>query len=100
MGVGQRLASAAAHVGGVVVVDRPDLVRRVLVPVYDRLGLDWEPTTAGALTDVRPGLTVASVASALIAELARSAVLVEDTIGVDTLALAERLAPDHEPTRV
>jgi lipoate-protein ligase A len=100
MGVGQRLASAAAHVGGVVVVDRPDLVRRVLVPVYDRLGLDWEPTTAGALTDVRPGLTVASVASALIAELARSAVLVEDTIGVYTLALAERLAPDHEPTRV
>lgn len=99
MGVGQRLAPSAAHVGGVVVVDRGDLVRDVLVPVYGRLGLTWDPSTAGALTDVQPGLTVAQVADALVAELSRSATLVEEAIGEDTLALAERLAPDHEPAR-
>jgi len=97
MGVGQRLASAAAHVGGVVVVDRPDLIRDVLVPVYDRLGLDWDPATAGALTDVQPALSVETVAAALVGELGGSATLVDATIGDDTLALAERLAPEHEP---
>src|SRR5436190_18498771 len=39
MGVGQRVVAHAAHVGGVVVVGRSDLVRDVLVPVYAHLGL-------------------------------------------------------------
>ncbi len=70
MGVGQRLARHAAHVGGVIVVDRPDLVRRALVPVYRALELDWDPATAGALTDVDPGITLEATTDAVIAALA------------------------------
>ncbi|CAN5431091.1 MAG: lipoate--protein ligase family protein [Acidimicrobiia bacterium] len=69
MGVGQRLARHAAHVGGVIVVDRPDLVRRALVPVYEAMGLVWRPETAGAITDIDPAITVGSAASAVIAAL-------------------------------
>lgn len=98
MGVGQRLARGAAHVGGVVVVDRSDLIRDVLVPVYAALDLEWEPATAGALTDVMPGLTRDAVAAAIIAELATSARLVEETIDRETMTLARSLAPDHLPS--
>jgi lipoate-protein ligase A len=51
MGVGQRLIAGAAHVGGVVVVDRTDLINRVLTPVYDALGYEWNPEATGAVTD-------------------------------------------------
>ncbi len=98
MGVGQRLAPAAAHVGGVIVVDRSDLVRDVLVPVYHHLGLDWDPATAGALTDVNPSVTIAAVVEALTAELSESTHLVPSVIDEDTLVRAEHLAPDHDST--
>lgn len=98
MGVGQRLARHAAHVGGVIVVGRSDLIRDVLVPVYAALGLDWAPSTAGALTDVVPGLTVDTVADALVAELATQATLVAGTVDEPTLTLAHALAPDHLPS--
>ena len=36
MGVGQRLISGGAHVGGVIVAEGSDRVRDILVPVYER----------------------------------------------------------------
>ena len=53
MGIGQRLAKKAAHVGGVIAVNRTDLLLDALVPVYAALQLEWQPTTAGSLGDVR-----------------------------------------------
>lgn len=98
MGVGQRLARHAAHVGGVIVVDQGELIRDVLVPVYSALGLEWNPSTAGALSDVVPEVTLDAVAAALVAELATQARLTEETIDEPTLALAHALAPDHRPS--
>ncbi len=66
MGVGQRLVSHAAHVGGVVVVDGSARIREVLIPVYRALGLDWDPRTVGALADERPGLTWDAAADAIV----------------------------------
>jgi len=51
IGVGQRLVKGAAHVGGVVVVDRADLINRALVPVYEALGYDWDPSVTGAIAE-------------------------------------------------
>jgi len=51
MGVGQRLVRGASHVGGVVVVDRADLVNVPLVPAYAALGYDWDPRITGAVAD-------------------------------------------------
>ena len=51
MGVGQRIVSGAAHVGGVVVVGDSGRVRDVLTPVYDALAHDWSPGTVGSVED-------------------------------------------------
>jgi octanoyl-[GcvH]:protein N-octanoyltransferase len=69
MGVGQRLVTGAAHVGGVVVVDRADLVNRVLLPVYRCLGYEWDPAATGGVAAEVPA-TVDTVAEALVAALA------------------------------
>lgn len=98
MGVGQRLARHAAHVGGVIVVDRADLVRDILIPVYAALGLAWEPSTVGALSDVRPGLTLETVADAIVSELETSRSVKRTTLEPATLDRARPLAPDHIPT--
>jgi len=68
MGVGQRLVAGAAHVGGVVVVDRADLVNRALRPVHRCLGYDWDPAATGSVAAEVPA-TVDTVAEALMAAL-------------------------------
>ncbi len=98
MGVGQRLARHAAHVGGVVVVDHSDEVRDILLPVYAALGLPWNPTTAGALTDVAPDVTMESAAAALVTEVAQSRdEIIEANIEPSTVELAATFAADHVP---
>lgn len=95
MGVGQRLARRAAHVGGVIVVDDGPKVRDVLIPVYDALGLEWDPATAGAVTDDAPGVTPQDVTWAVEAELGALRALDPGEMDEATLDLAHSLAPDH-----
>lgn len=94
MGVGQRLARHAAHIGGVVVVDRPDLVRRALEPVYAELGLEWLPETAGALTDVVSSVTVDAAMKAVIDTLADRYPLEPSPLPEHILERAAELAPE------
>ena len=95
MGVGQRLATNAAHVGGVIVVDRPDLINDILHPVYAGLGVEFDPDATGALADVVPGITTTDVAEAIIAELSTSATLAAATISSRLLAEGRAMLPDH-----
>lgn len=64
-GLGQRVVKDAAHVGAVIVVADAARVRDVLVPVYDALGLSWDPAITGSLVDERSDLTWELVADAL-----------------------------------
>src|SRR5204862_6735221 len=92
MGVGQRVVAHAAHVGGVVVVGRSDLVRDVRVPVYAHLGLGWDPETVGSLEDERPGISWADAERAILDEFAaRHHLYEEEGLSPETLALAEEL---------
>lgn len=97
MGVGQRLIKGAAHVGGVIVVDRPDLVNLPLIPVYRGLGYEWDPGVTGALTDGDPGLTIADAEDAIIAALGRRFDLEPATLDPVSLERATVLAPEHVP---
>jgi lipoate-protein ligase A len=92
VGIGQRLIRGTWHIGGVIVVAEAERVRDILVPVYEALGLDWDPGTAGSVADEVPGATWEDVADALRAELPP-----HEPAGLDagTLALAERLEPEH-----
>jgi octanoyl-[GcvH]:protein N-octanoyltransferase len=75
------------------VVDGADLLRETLLPVYEALGLDWDPATAGAVSDEAPETTVADVLEALRETYMDGAV--GASVDGDTIALAHRLAPEH-----
>jgi lipoate-protein ligase A len=95
VGIGQRIVAGGAHLGVVIVVRHSALVREALIPVYDALGLEWDPATAGSVEDeVRGDVELGAVEDAMLAELAaRGDDLVETTLDEETLALAERLEP-------
>src|SRR5919106_6358846 len=70
-GIGQRMIRGGAHVGGVVVVSDAALVRKVLIPVYEALELDWDPATASSVADeLGRELGLDEVEGALLAALA------------------------------
>jgi octanoyl-[GcvH]:protein N-octanoyltransferase len=98
MGVGQRIVKDAVHVGGVVVVSGGDRIREVLVPVYDALGLDWDPDTTGSLEDEVPGLTWYQAEIAIEKAFAARFDLEEGSVTDGTVARARKLASRHAVT--
>jgi len=95
MGLGQRVVKDGAYLGGVVVVDGADRVNDALAPVYAALGLDWRPEATGSLVDERPEIAWDDARGAIEAEYAELYELEPDGLDAETLALAERLAPEH-----
>ncbi len=96
-GLGQRVVGGGAHVGGVIVVSGTALVRDVLVPVYESLGLDWEPATTGSVEDAAPGATWDAVAEALINECAQACSTTEADLPAELVQEAvEMLAPARQ----
>jgi octanoyl-[GcvH]:protein N-octanoyltransferase len=69
-GLAQRSVRGAALTTAVVVVEGGDRLRAALVDVYAALALGWDPATAGALEDVRPGVRADDVQTALLEALA------------------------------
>lgn len=97
MGVGQRLVRNAAHVGGVVVVNQGDRIKDVLVPVYEALGLAWDPSTAGSLADHRRGLDGDTVERAITRTLADRLPITPGKLPSVITERALALANDHLP---
>jgi octanoyl-[GcvH]:protein N-octanoyltransferase len=94
-GIGQRMVRGAAHVGGVVVASGEQRLRDVLVPVYDALGLAWDPATAGSVAgELGREVSVDEAIAALVGELERDHVVEESDVDAETMALAERLLAD------
>src|SRR5204863_9927483 len=56
VGIGQRLIAGGAHRGAVIVVGDSGRIRDALVPVYEALGVAWDPATAGSVEDEIGGL--------------------------------------------
>jgi octanoyl-[GcvH]:protein N-octanoyltransferase len=95
-GIGQKLIKGGGHLGGVVVVDGSARVRGVLVPVYEALGLEWDPVTAGAVADELPAVSLDDVEEALMDELRGRYDVEEAELDAVTLEMARRLAPEHK----
>ena len=94
-GIGQRVIRTGAHVGAVVVAAGEERIREVLLPVYDALGLEWEPETAGSAAAEACGTGFGDLLDALVAEYGTRYELEEAALDGETLALARRLAPEH-----
>ncbi len=97
MGVGQRLVRGAAHIGGVVVVSDSARLRSVLDPVYAALGIEWNPSTAGALEDALPGVDLDTVRAAILEEVGRVASVGTATISLEVAEMGRRLSTTHLP---
>jgi octanoyl-[GcvH]:protein N-octanoyltransferase len=95
VGIGQRLIAGAAHRGGVIVVNRSATIREVLMPVYEALGLDWDPETAGSVEDEVGEADLAAVEEAILTSLSVHQELSEKELDTTTLELAARLEPNH-----
>jgi octanoyl-[GcvH]:protein N-octanoyltransferase len=95
-GIGQRLIKGGAHVGCVIVAGASAELRAALIPVYDALGIEWDPKTAGSVEDEAPGVTVADAEEALLAALRDHFELVGAGLDEETTALAARLQPRHQ----
>jgi octanoyl-[GcvH]:protein N-octanoyltransferase len=92
VGIGQRIIKGASHIGGVIVVGDSARIGDVLIPVYDALGLAWDPDTSGSIEDEIGPVAFEDIAAAIRAELPP---LTEATLDDATLALAEALEPQH-----
>ncbi|WP_427175082.1 lipoate--protein ligase family protein [Arthrobacter sp. 92] len=66
IGTAQRVVSGGWLFSSVIVVENSTPIREVLTASYEALGLDWDPATAGAVTDLVPGLDVAAIENAVI----------------------------------
>jgi len=91
-GLGQRIIKGGTHMGGVIVVSGAPRIREVLIPVYDALGLPWDPDTTGSIEDEVGPVSFTDVAAAIRAELPP---VEEAALDDATLALAEQLEPEH-----
>lgn len=76
VGTAQRVVAGAWLFSSVIVVENSAPIRAVLTDSYAALGLDWDPATAGAAEDLRPGLTVDDVEAAVLAAYAQHTELV------------------------
>ena len=95
MGVGQRVISKATHVGGVVVVGGSQRIRDILVPVYQALQVDMEPSTIGSIGDELGATNFDDVRQAIVDEFASRYNLSNGALAPDTVALAETLESEH-----
>jgi lipoate-protein ligase A len=95
VGVGQRLVRGVAHLGGVVVVRDTAAIRDVLIPVYEALGLDWDPATAGSIEDEVPGVTLEQATEAIVDELAARYALTDGAFDERLLDRAAELEAEH-----
>lgn len=96
VGIGQRLIAGGAHLGSVTVVRSRDLVREALVPVYEALGLDWDPATAGSVEDELGSAELEAVEEAILRRWdADGYEIVPVELDQRTLELAEAIEPRH-----
>lgn len=96
VGTAQRVVRGAAMLSAVIVVGHGPAIRDVLVDAYRALGLDFTPSTAGALDDETPRLDPAAVAAGIERALtARGDTPEPGALDAATLAAARALRARH-----
>jgi octanoyl-[GcvH]:protein N-octanoyltransferase len=96
VGIAQRAVRGGALLSAFVIVAGGAPLRAALVDVYRALDLAWEPSTAGALDDVAPGIGIVDVERAILAGRAIAPAQLDDA----TLARARELEERHRSPSV
>jgi octanoyl-[GcvH]:protein N-octanoyltransferase len=95
VGIAQRAVRGGALLSAFILVGGGDRLRAVLFDVYRSLEIAWRPATAGALDDVAPGITMATVEAAVLAARSEDRELRPGAVDAATLALARTLQERH-----
>jgi octanoyl-[GcvH]:protein N-octanoyltransferase len=95
VGSAQRAVRGGALLSAFILIADGDRLRAALFDVYRALEIAWLPTTAGALDDVAPGVTLDAVEAAVLAARGEDIDLIPGTIDAETLALARKLEERH-----
>lgn len=77
VGTAQRVVSGAWLFASVFVIEDSGPLRAVLEAVYADMGLDFDPTTAGAAEDLVPGTSVEAVELALLRAYAQHTTVID-----------------------
>jgi octanoyl-[GcvH]:protein N-octanoyltransferase len=96
-GIAQRVVAGASLVGIAVVVEDGARIRAVLEDVSRALEYDFDPTTAGAVADVAPGVATADVGAAIERALGARYALTWIEADPELLAAARAREPEHAP---
>jgi lipoate-protein ligase A len=98
MGVGQRVIRGAAHIGGVITISQTQILRDTLGPIYRALDVEFDPKTAGGISDFDAALGPAEVIEAMCVVLRESGYVLEPQRFDESIRKeAEALIPLHEP---
>jgi len=97
-GIGQRVVGGGSHTGVVLVVDGEQRINGVLGPVYEALGLDWDPRATGSVRSEAASASWERVRDAIVTEYAREYDIIEAELDRATLELAKGLAAEHRVT--
>lgn len=91
-GIAQRVQSGAALIAACLTVSRDDIeeLRDVLVPVYQSVGVDFDPATVGSVETAGGPADPAVVAAAIEDALVDGREATVRTVGDRTLAAADR----------
>ncbi len=107
-GIGQRVIVGGAHIGAVIAVRGAGAINAVLEPVYEALGLDFDPAATGSLAlelgeddeplpRDEPDPLIDRAIEAIRAELERRYELVPAVPAESTLAMAAAIKREFEP---
>jgi octanoyl-[GcvH]:protein N-octanoyltransferase len=88
VGTAQRIVRGGFLFAASIVVREPEPVRAVLTDVYEHLGIEWDPATAGAVSDSVPGVAPDAVEAAVAGAFRERYELEAADIDAATLAAA------------
>ena len=95
IGTAQRVVSGAWLFSSSVVVTDPDPIRAVLTDVEAALGVDWDPATGGAISEIHPEITVDAVAEAFASYYGRAHTLTPSSPTPEELTALPEQASKH-----
>ena len=95
MGVGQRLAKYATHVGGVINVTNSNLTQKILTKIYKDLDYEWIPTTVGSIENEIGKITNSEMISALIKKFSEYYFVKETTLDQNIVDKAHKIENNY-----
>ena len=95
MGVGQRIAKYASHIGGVINVSNSNVTRKILTKIYKELDYEWISSTAGSIEDEIGEITNSEIISILINKFSEYYSLEETTLGNNIIEKAHNIEHNY-----